>query len=422
MTTEEWAKITKKNPAAFGLEAGYKDMGRIHNEWIRSFLYKTGDLTLLAHRGSFKTTSVIIAASLALIINPGEKILFMRKTDQDVKEVLRGISKMIQSDMVRVLAYDLYHRDLTLSEESASVLSTNLMIGPSGTPQLTGIGIKGSITGKHFDRIFTDDIVNLQDRISRAEREYTKYIYQELQNVKNRGGRIINTGTPWHKDDCFSIMPEAEKFDCYRTGLIKKAQLEKIRKSMTPSLFAANYELKHIADEDQLFDTPSFYHGPIEDIFGGIGHIDAGYGGADSTAYTNGNILPDGTILLFGKLWPKHVDEVLDEILRTHEELRGGSISTEKNADKGYLCQKIHARGVPARLYHEKMNKFIKIMTHLRGNWSRVKFLDGTDPEYVSEILDFTEHAEHDDAPDSAASTIRQLTGGPKVKLFKSLF
>ena len=46
-----------------------------------------------------------------------------------------------------------------------------------------GMGVNASLTGKHFERIFTDDIVNLKDRISHAEREHTKLVYMELQNV-----------------------------------------------------------------------------------------------------------------------------------------------------------------------------------------------------------------------------------------------
>ena len=41
--------------------------------------------------------------------------------------------------------------------------------------------------------------MNPQDRTSKAERDHTKAVYQELQNIKNRGGRIFNTGTPWSK-------------------------------------------------------------------------------------------------------------------------------------------------------------------------------------------------------------------------------
>ena len=37
-----------------------------------------------------------------------------------------------------------------------------------GSPQLLGIGMKASITGKHADTVITDDICNITDRISKA--------------------------------------------------------------------------------------------------------------------------------------------------------------------------------------------------------------------------------------------------------------
>ena len=56
------------------------------------------------------------------------------------------------------------------------------------------------------------------------------------------------------------------------------------------------------------------------------------------------------------------------------------------------------------------MNKFIKISTYLRKYWHLIIWLEDTDKEYIAEILDYTENAEHDDAPDSAASLLRTLS------------
>jgi hypothetical protein len=101
--------------------------------------------------------------------------------------------------------------------------------------------------------IVADDIITLEDRISKAEREYVKLYIQELINVVRDSCKIVFTGTPWHKDDAFSIMPNIQRYDCYSTGLINATMLQTIRDSMTSSLFAANYELKHIADKDAMF-------------------------------------------------------------------------------------------------------------------------------------------------------------------------
>jgi hypothetical protein len=55
------------------------------------------------------------------------------------------------------------------------------------------------------------------------------------------------------------------------------------------------------------------------------------------------------------------------------------------------------------------MNKYIKIVTFLKGEWKNVVFVKGTDEEYIDMILNYNEYAEHDDAPDSLASIIRKL-------------
>lgn len=227
----------------------------------------------------------------------------------------------------------------------------------------------------------------------------------ELQNIKNRGGRFINTGTPWHKEDAISIMPSIQTFDCYSTGLISTEQLRELQTSMTPSLFAANYELQHIANEDAMFENPQ-YTNDVTKLYQGIAHIDAGYGGGDGSIYTASNLI-DGKIYVFGKRWNKHIEDCLDEIAHYHKEYRTGTIHNELNADKGYLISSLRKRNMPAQAYHERDNKFIKIATFLRKRWSDIIFVEGTDPEYIREILDYTEHAEHDDAPDSLASIIR---------------
>ncbi|MBR0387238.1 MAG: hypothetical protein IJH85_05540 [Clostridia bacterium] len=53
------------------------------------------------------------------------------------------------------------------------------------------------------------------------------------------------------------------------------------------------------------------------------------------------------------------------------------------------------------------MAKIIKIQTYLKQAWGRIRFLQGTDQAYIDQILDYTEYAEHDDAPDSAATVCR---------------
>ena len=230
----------------------------------------------------------------------------------------------------------------------------------------------------------------------------------ELQNIRNRGGRIINLGTPWHQEDVFSLMPNIHRYDCYSTGLISPAQLQRIRASMSPSLFAANYELLHIATGEAMFDSAPRTGGDPAQLRDGIAHIDAAYGGGDYTAFTCASRRGD-TIWLYGRLWRKHVADVLPQILADADRFLVAPIYCETNADKGFLAGEIRRSGYYGRPYDETENKVIKISTHLRKWWPHIIFVEGTDKEYINQILDYTENAEHDDAPDSAACVCRIL-------------
>ena len=397
--------ITK--PASFGRLVGFTKLTDLHNAWILDMLKGEGDRTLQAHRASYKTTCVSIALALIIILLPNKRTLFLRKTDADIKEIIKQVQKILKDPHTQYFVQCIYGVNLKLTVESATEINTNLTTDIRGTSQLVGMGCGSSITGKHFDRIFTDDIVNVNDRVSKAERDRTKLVYQELQNIKNRDGRIFNTGTPWCKDDCFTIMPEAEKFDCYSTGLISDEQLEVIKKSMTRSLFAANYELRHIAAEDVIFQNPQTGADPSL-VEQGECHIDAAYGGEDYTAFTICR-KKDGKYYVYGRCWRKHIDDVQDEIISLRKAFNAGRIHCENNGDKGYLGKALRQKGERVNIYRENMNKFIKITSYLKSEWENVVFVAGTDKEYIDQICDYNENAEHDDAADSLASIVRIL-------------
>lgn len=407
MTAQEKARWFIANPAALGRALGYTDFrDDLHGNWIKRMVTSEDDMTLQAHRGSYKTTCLCVAISLLMLWHPDQNIIFLRKTDGDVAEVIKTVNRILSTDIMRDIYNALTGCELAITRDTSSEITLNIYAAPRGAAQLLGIGIGGSLTGKHADIVITDDIVNLKDRISRAERERTKSVYMELQNICNPGGRFINTGTPWHKEDAFELMPEPERWDCYHTGMLTEDQLDGLRRSMSPSLFAANYELRHIAQENALFTDPPRFTDNADLLRDGIAHIDAAYGGEDYTAFTCGRRDGD-TLYLYGRMWHGHVDTVLDRIIADCQRLKCGPIMCESNADKDFLAKEILRNGYKARSYTEHENKYLKIAEYLRKWWGNIVWLEGTDREYLAQIMDYTEDAEHDDAPDSAAVICR---------------
>lgn len=408
MLKQKLKNLLINNPVLFANKVGFDKLGSLHNMWIKWMVHKKTDFTLQAHRNSYKTTCVAVALALIIILKPNERTLFLRKTDDDVKEIIAQVKKILLHPITKQIIRELYNIELILTVDNATEVSTNLCNDTKGTSQLMGMGIKASLTGKHFDNIFTDDIVTLRDRISKPERDAIIIAYQELQNLKVETGRIFNTGTPWHKDDAFKVMPKAVKFTWKDTNIFAKEQIEEKKSNMLSSIFAVNYELRHIASEDVIFTQPMEIGLEKGKAMRGISHLDAAYYGSDFTALTFIR-KSNGFYYVYGKLWRKHVEECYNDIIRLYKEFLPNALYCEDNGDKGFVARDLRKSGLRTHSYHETTNKFLKITSILKREWSKVKFVEGTDDLYIEQICEYNENAEHDDAPDSLASSIRRL-------------
>ena len=409
MTREEAAALALTRPAALGRLCGFSLLrDDLHGQWMREMLLGREDMTLLAHRASYKTTCLSLVMALRLCFFPRENTLFFRKTDANVTEIIRQVKGIWTADAFRAMTAALFGTEAALLPGGRFEVNATCRQSPRGAPQLLCLGIGASITGKHADVIFTDDIVNLRDRLSAAERRRTRAVWMELQNIRNRGGRIVSTATPWHPEDAVSLMPNPRRFDVYSTGLVSAAEIAKLKREMSPALFAANYELRHLPAEDALFPSRPDRAVDAAPLADGIAHLDASYGGGDGTALTLAN-RREGRLYLLGRLWQKPADSLLGEIAALCRQYRCEPLYCETNGDKGFLARALREEGLAVRTYRENENKHIKIATHLRRWWPDAVLVPGTDEAWVKQILDYSPDAAYDDAPDSAACACRIL-------------
>lgn len=395
------------NPIPFAHQLGYTKLNEeLHGPWIKKMIRRKGNYTLQAHRGSYKTTCLIVAIDIIIMTKLKENTIFLRKTAEDVKDVLLAVSRDLQKPVCQTLFKSIYGIYPTPVIDNTTEYELSSYQGAMGR-QLLGMGLKSSITGKHGS-VFTDDIVTVKDRVSTAARLETKSQYTELINIASEENQnIFNTGTPWHKDDAFSIMPKPEIHTVYQTGILSPERIAERKAGMTASLFAANYELKHIADGDVLFTEPQYGEFPVGAR--ALAHIDAAYGGDDRTALT---IIAevDGKLHAIGWMFSGHIDNHYTSIISKMERYQVQGYDCENNADKGYLRKDLsRLTSIAGTGYHEAMNKYYKISTYGKARWKDVIFdLENGDPEYISEIMDYNENANSDDAPDSFASLVKR--------------
>jgi hypothetical protein len=290
------------------------------------------------------------------------------------------------------------------------------------TPEgnLTALGLDSGITGLHFDKIICDDIITIKDRISRAERERTAEIVREIAtNIIEPGKGSAWTGTPWHREDAWKVIrgfcPIA-KYPLSQYSFIGEEEAERKRLTTTPFLYQANYELQINTDASALFSDPVYSSGWEYARSGALAHIDSAYDGDHYCALTIAQpIRKEGENQYYqaiGFTYPGNVKDWIDEIVRLCRKYSAGTIYTETNPDKGYTADKLRERDLKVHAYAERMNKHLKISTHLFDVWRRLEWSPDTDEEYMNQVLDYREGSEPDDAPDSAASLFRE--GFPK--------
>lgn len=410
-------------PHIFGHYLGYPDLIGIHTEWINDAWINKKVKAMQAHRNSYKTTSILIVGAIwyTLFFDKNSTNLFIRKSKDEAIKIGTAIKAHYESKNVLFLANYIHNvKTLKTSQWSNSSMkvSINEKIAPEGTVDIIGMG--GAITGSHYDNIFPDDIITLKDRISNAEREYTKEYVRELRtNIVKEGGNIFFSGTPWHKDDAWSIIPEPKRYPIGSVnirGYTKdklQSKIDTLRESTTSSLYAVNYELKHIHNEDMIFDSPLYLDWP--DGIEPVAWIDPAYSGENTTALCLvGKIKIKKSTEKYqwhcrGWVFPENIVDIYNRIVNLLKEHRAGTLYVESNADKGLSAKDLKQIYPSVKPINESMNKHLKIISYGKHHYKKIGFAKDCQPEFMAQILDYQEGEEPDDAPDAFSSLLRQL-------------
>jgi len=353
-----------------------------------------------------------------LLFHPNDRIAIIRKTFSDAAKIVAAIAKVFELQEVREL-FLLAHGFMpkaTTNRNGQLTFNFKRTATPEGS--ITAHGLDGSLTGTHYDKILCDDFVTLKDRISRAEREFTKEMVREIgTNIIDPGHGVTWMGTPWASDDAWSILQcPILRYPLAKCNLLTPEEIERKRKTTTPFLFSANYELELKTDSNMLFNDPVYgkWERPPD---GSYAHLDAAFDGDHTCAFTIMSDHPTqkGKKQAMGFVYPGNVKDWIPQIVKLCQRYRVIALYNETNPDKGYTADSIRARGVVVRTYAERQNKHIKISTYLYNDWQSIIWDDSTDPEYMAQVVDYREGQEPDDAPDSAASLLRQVYSGDAI-------
>lgn len=415
--TNEMLQKIAEHPHVLGWICGFPDLREIHSKWIK-YIWKTKKgRALNAHRGSYKSTAIVyVGAVWYLLFNPNARVFIVRKTYEDAANAVATIARIMESPIIREL-FKFAHREYPeFKVRSEGKLLFSFKRSLTDDVSITAFGLKSPFTGHHCDILICDDISTPKDRISRAEREFTKFMWRELStNIIDRGKPCCYIGTPWHKEGVESLIKDILiSFGIDDVGIMTPEMVEDARSKTTPSLFAANYLMQFVADDDALFKDPNITEKWPKNGLGRVeAHLDAAYGGMNSNALTiMAKEYATGKIRAKGYTFPGNVKDHLDEICKILAAYGCRTIHVEEQGDKGYVADMLKARNLNVKSYMESTNKQIKIGSYLYKYWPEIWWDPDSDDGYMMQVVDWTaETKENDDAPDSAACLLRAMFG-----------
>ena len=419
-----------EHPERLGHLLGFESLGEIHGQWAHLWLRvpQSGETVLQAHRNSFKTTTGIVAMALLALLYPNLRVLIVRKTVGNAEAIISALRQVFESEIMTILCQARYGLP-TFKTKTWSDTRLLLSCKRSVTPEKSfeAAGVTNAQTGRHYDYIWADDIVTLDDRMYDSAKEHTKIYVQELSNIVTIKGSRMYTGTPWADGDAFSILPPALKYPIGSIeieGIDQKWITDK-KSRMTPALWSINYELVHTEDTDKIgnfFTVPRFTNEYR------VAWIDSSFSDrkkSDSTSVGIVSFVPNPAVKIdlwdiefTGKTWAKSItnQDVIKELLQflnIYQPIETCLESQLGDSSQVFIDKLIAAEQqynvTPRNLWtwqHQGKNKHEKIQFYVAGNKSRMRALKDCDPDFLAKVSNYSKGATHDDEADALADAV----------------
>jgi len=409
---------------------------KIHKRWSDALMNSSKRRKLyLKPRGTYKTSLYSISYPLWRIIrNPNLRIAICGNSSENACDHVRAIQKQIlYNDKLINLFGNLYNKKLNWTQNSFSIaLRKNFNRKENN---ITALGFGTQMTGKHFDVIIADDIVNNDDRESPAIRKKKARWFEDIISILDPDGEILIVGTRWHPDDFYNYiinelnpkLHDNEKYDIeVETAIdelgnpnfpdilpLSKLETLKIEKGIVE--FNSQYMNLPIASGTRIFYEADIRYFEYSDSYSqrtNIAYLDPSMGknyASDYSALLIGNLTADSQLLILDAIIIRVLpDELIKIITENCLSYNIKNLGIESNSFQEYLVDDIERKlsGFDLKITKIKnyTNKEIRIQS-LQPLIKNGKILFRRDakkayPLLLDQLLLFP-LAKNDDAPDA---------------------
>jgi len=408
----------------------------VHKRWSDNLTKSKSKRKLyLKPRGTYKTTLYAISYPLwRALKNPEIRIAICGSNAENANSHIRTIQKHILYNKKFIEIFgNLYNKKLCWTQSSFSIsLRKNFQKKENN---FTALGFGSQMTGKHFDLIIADDIVNNDDRESYTIRKKKERWFQDIISILEPNGEILIIGTRWHTDDFYNYiindlnkkLPDESKYNIeietainemgepnYPTILpLSKLETLKLEKGIIE--FNSQYMNSPLSEGTRIFYESDFnyfeYNNDFENLIN-IAYLDPSMGKnytSDYSALIIGNFSKDNTLLILDAVIARVLPDILIELMI--EKIKKYNIKflgVESNSFQEYLVDVIESKLSEINIRIIKIKNFsnkevrIQSLQPLIKN-GQIKFRKDAKIKYpilIEQLLLFP-LASNDDAPDA---------------------
>jgi len=248
----------------------------VFHGWLARVLSLDEDKMILVARGHLKSRWVKCRIIQDILKNPNIRIGLYSITNEKAQSMLDDIKRGFSTPLLMRLFPETipspgkrYVR-WTKCNASELTIKRDLEMGnPPEENQIEAYGVGSSITGKHFDMHYYDDIIDKDTVRTTALIEKTREWFSYSQAILEPGGTETITGTFYHYADIYNTAIKEGWYKghvyvkpCRENGKpvyswFTNAALDKIKRKSTPYIWSCQYQLNPIPTEDLIFPPPN---------------------------------------------------------------------------------------------------------------------------------------------------------------------
>ena len=359
--------------------------------------------------------------------NPRHEIILTSYNDEKAKEYTSWVRDTCKSERFKTI-----FPDFKMDENKQAAGEWRTEAGG----KVIAAGIKGGVTGygAHF-MIIDDPTKDMADSLSDVLQEKVWNRYRaDIRTRLYPKSAIIVIMTRWTTNDLVGkliknegLIQDGGKWDILSLPMLDESgkslwaeaydteEIQDIRSSLGEKLFQSLYQQTPVDAVGDVFTSDPIFR-EASDRMTRIGYIDPAFGGDCYSSVSVGGVddTPEGRKIFItgGYSWKGEIDKTYDMLERIYKKENLSKLWVEANQAQRIMKYELEKRGLNIGLIVSVKNKHVRIVNYAKLNWHHIYFSRNVTPEYLKQVIGYTELAKDKDAADSLAGLIQQLNFG----------